>query len=952
MTISPNAMTVWRNYTTDGVPSSGDHAVEKSAERTWGTAVETVIDAYSSGAGSIAKSTRALLFADLAHVADVTAWVYADSTAAYNGIYVKVGGTGTGSWSRILDLPYDVIVATDAGAGTANAIVATSSIPVSESALILLNVFEANTASPVTVAFNGGSALTIKTAAGNDVVSGGLVAGMALLGKITGSTFRMVSDQASAAIQAAAEAAALAAEAAQAAAEAAAASISLPATLTPLTIPVTNAAGTLREDLTAPEVKTFLNVENTTRAFATSAALLLAVVAEDHISIADVPMVADASGTFLDSAGKKFKPAFWVTPKLYGAAGDGTTDDVTALRACWDAAGLYRVPALMGGLEYNCSDSVFTSSNLTVHGQGAVMYITAWPSVGGFINNVRPIAAERAQSNIRFYDLVTDGSKLPTPTAGQNCNLGPEFVRGASDIIVQGCTARYIREGSGGGPGGAGFGGEVGIKDAHFVNCIAHDCYRGYRVAGKSGTNDDGSERWCLNVTFKDCSAIRCGAATFCHAVGEPGDYTASNLAIFEAVFDGLYVEDCGHQGWFAFPFDDYPTVVAQKSGVFTFAGAQNIRMRGLRVKITSTYPASFTDWLGRTGWPAGGTGLLGSGLSGNVGALFLGHGRNIVVDDCTIDGITDVMWKCARAQAMGDWASVPPTGSNVAQNVFNIRQVRSGGYLYVFDGGDVGANLMAALSSSVIRLTPTNNPATGVVGTDGTVSQPTVRIEFISNDGKIQGGTADEWKAVGNARPSGAQSTYLLGGIDLAGGYSATGTKPGLSYDSADGLLRSSQNATTAKFHQAYYNPNGLVGSIQTSTSAATFATTSDETLKDFIGEYDWREAFRIIKADPVRDFTWKTSGEYAVGWGAQTSYELQPDLAAKGGWFDADWQPCEEGTEGATYMPWGIDHGKRTPYLWAAVSRLIDEVADLQRDREQLTRGARTRPSLKTLS
>jgi hypothetical protein len=228
MTISPSARTVWRNYETDGIPSSGNHNISKSDVRTWGTDVETAIDAYSSGAGSIAKSTRALLYADLAHVADVTAWVYADSTAAYNGIYVKVGGTGTGSWTRILDLPYDVIIATDAGAGTANAIVATSSLPVSESALILLNVFEANTASPVTVAFNGGSALTIKTAAGNDVAIGGLVAGMALVGNITGSTFRMVSDQSAAAIQAAAEAAQAAAEAAAAAAAASAASNNLP----------------------------------------------------------------------------------------------------------------------------------------------------------------------------------------------------------------------------------------------------------------------------------------------------------------------------------------------------------------------------------------------------------------------------------------------------------------------------------------------------------------------------------------------------------------------------------------------------------------------------------------------------------------------------------------------------------------------------------------------------
>nr|WP_234891281.1 hypothetical protein [Sinorhizobium meliloti] len=189
---------------------------------------EAAIDAHSSGAGSIAKSTRALLFADLAHAADVTAWVYADSTVAYNGIYRKSGASGAGSWSLILPLPFSFIVASDTGAGTPNAIQATTSIPVSSSALVWMNIFEANTASPVTVSFNGGSALTIKTNSGNDVAPGGLTAGMIVMGIVSGSTFRLVSDQASAAIVAAAEAAQAAAEAAQAAAEAAAAGVTLP----------------------------------------------------------------------------------------------------------------------------------------------------------------------------------------------------------------------------------------------------------------------------------------------------------------------------------------------------------------------------------------------------------------------------------------------------------------------------------------------------------------------------------------------------------------------------------------------------------------------------------------------------------------------------------------------------------------------------------------------------
>jgi hypothetical protein len=212
---SPNAETVYA----DG-PFGSPLQPAKPEIRTLLAQYEAAIDAYSSGAGSIAKPTRALLFADLAHTADKTAWVYADPAVAFNGIYRKSGASGAGSWSLILPLPFSFIIASDVGAGTPNAIQATTSIPVSGSALVWMNIFEANTASPVTVSFNGGSALTIKTNSGNNVAAGGLTAGMIVMGIVSGSTFRLVSDQASSAIVAAAEAA-------QAAAEAAAASINI-----------------------------------------------------------------------------------------------------------------------------------------------------------------------------------------------------------------------------------------------------------------------------------------------------------------------------------------------------------------------------------------------------------------------------------------------------------------------------------------------------------------------------------------------------------------------------------------------------------------------------------------------------------------------------------------------------------------------------------------------------
>lgn len=199
------AAEVYRDYPTDGVPSSGVHEPKKSEIRTLLGQYEQIVTAFTSNGGLI-YSSKASMDADLAHAANSMAWVVGDASAANNGIYQKQGASGAGSWTRVADLPYSFIVASDVGDGTPNAIVATSSLPISGSALVLLNVYETNTGSPVTVSFNGGSPLTIKTNSGNDLVAGGLVSGMLVVGRVSDSTFRLVSDQASAAVLAQAEA--------------------------------------------------------------------------------------------------------------------------------------------------------------------------------------------------------------------------------------------------------------------------------------------------------------------------------------------------------------------------------------------------------------------------------------------------------------------------------------------------------------------------------------------------------------------------------------------------------------------------------------------------------------------------------------------------------------------------------------------------------------------------
>lgn len=519
----------------------------------------------------------------------------------------------------------------------------------------------------------------------------------------------------------------------------------------------------------------------------------------------------------------------FIAPRMFGAAGDGVADDLLPVRACWDFGGANNIPVHMEGLEYNCSDAVFTSSNLTIHGQGAVMYVTAWPAVGGFINNVRPVVAERVQSNIRIYDLVTDGSKLPPGDGStQNTNLGPEFARGASNVRIVNCTARKCPEGYGGGTGGGGFGGEQGLTDVLFLGCVAEDCYRGARVAGIPGEHEPGVSKEATGVVFRDFTARRCGTAILCHSIGHAGD-DQSDLSIFDALFDGVYIEDCGHMPWYKVDFVAYPAIDRQKTGAIVLGGAQNVRFRSVRVKLGATYPETFTDWLGRSGYPAAGSGgFIGAGLSGKIGALVWGWGRNVVFEDITLDGAVDVFWRCRRAVAFGELASVSPTWGaedTVQQVVFeDIRHVRQGTYQYVFDGQ---SGLDNAKFSAQMQVTPSTDPSTGVIGPNGTSALTNLLIKFVQNNGPSQEGNAVQWLGAGNIRPGAPNLWHSKGGYDVGGGYSSTGAKAGQSFDPSAGTLRSSQSTSAYAYHLAFYNPNSLVGGIQTNGSSTVFRFT-----------------------------------------------------------------------------------------------------------------------------
>lgn len=91
--------TAFRNFVIDGVPGSGANDVWKSEARGIGPIIEQMLG-VGLGAVGVVKATKALLDADLAHAANTTALVYADSIDANNDLYFKVGASGTGGWTN------------------------------------------------------------------------------------------------------------------------------------------------------------------------------------------------------------------------------------------------------------------------------------------------------------------------------------------------------------------------------------------------------------------------------------------------------------------------------------------------------------------------------------------------------------------------------------------------------------------------------------------------------------------------------------------------------------------------------------------------------------------------------------------------------------------------------------------------------------------------------------
>ena len=666
--------------------------------------------------------------------------------------------------------------------------------------------------------------------------------------------------------------------------------------------------------------------------FTSTAELALATVPTSVLVVGGVIFQENATGAYADAVGKKFAPAWFVTPRMFGAHGDDATDDRTPILSAFVYGAAHKIPVIMEGLTYRSSEATYTDSDLCVLGRGAVIKYTAWPAVGGFFTNVwssgetADAPTRRLQSNIYVEGLTLSGELLPAPSSEQNSNLFG-FARGMNGAVVRDCVAKKMRDGFGGGSGGAGFGDELGAQNILWDNCRAEDCFRGMRVNANSETFADtgAAKKHLRNIVFRNYTALRCGTAIFGHAIAAPaGDWDASNLAIYDVVVDGYNFIDCGHYPWRQYIFADNPGISPEKTAVVCFSGAENIYMTRGRIVNATSYN-TFTDWLGNVGYPGAGTNFIGAGLSGAVGAVIRGWGRDIVIDGLQIDGYYDYFWFIGRNITFGDLGSIAPISNTHGIRMSNIKHV-AGSLGYIFgsmsgvDDAEVAANIgpLTIHAAPSIAISDANSAAfTGVI------------LEFQSRAGNFHRGSLLDFMSK-SLSATGVAAFTIAGSFATGGGYSASGARAGQTFDASIGFERSSQTGSGTKTMQAFYRTAGLVGSISTTDTTTVYATTSDARLKCDPCDFD---ASALIDSLRVYDHAWINGGR-AFGVFAQEAHQVLPGIVLEGD-SEIEWE--EKSAEDR--IPWAVDYTKLVPVILRALQQSQERLLALEKKLVELS-------------
>jgi hypothetical protein len=162
-------------------------------------------------------------------------------------------------------------------------------------------------------------------------------------------------------------------------------------------------------------------------------------------------------------------------------------------------------------------------------------------------------------------------------------------------------------------------------------------------------------------------------------------------------------------------------------------------------------------------------------------------------------------------------------------------------------------------------------------------------------------------------------EAARISGGNLLVGGTTTPAASSGafVELNGNDGnCISTRRTSTSGRSHHVFFNPNGLVGSIQTNGSATAYNTSSDARLKDITGEARGLEV--INELNPVA-YNWKADGQADEGLIAQEVLDIVPNAVS--------------GSEEEMYQ---MDYSKLVTPLIKAVQELSAEVEELKKQLE----------------
>ena len=433
-------------------------------------------------------------------------------------------------------------------------------------------------------------------------------------------------------------------------------------------------------------------------------------------------------------------PVGVLTPGTFGADG---TNDQAAIQAAWDYGALHPElgPVQMRGVSTVEGQLTLDSGAHVQWSQGSWLKQTDFSATGSFVQTLDPNSSSAA--SIKFGILLEnpqiDGELFPAPVAlivASSTATTVTFTAAASSVdgfyngmcledttganggglrivtayvgatrtathttpwvsnptattvilagwndngigLAAGITNATIRGGVvknypgnlqvPSGNGGKGIDVEQGATDILIDGGSFENVDSAVFIQGIDGVMANGAKKRAVGVRVSNIHAKNAGAATVVAGINQDaapdGDSDDSMIVI-----SGVTYENAGHAPWRLVLTDP------QKSGVHVMAEAQNVSYSNIRGRNDATYPGI------SPGYPADYPKRCGFGLTGDVGALFWGHGRNLVGSNITHHGNLDALFSVRRARAKGEDAG--PTGA--PRNCFgwDFRQIKHHGVI------------------------------------------------------------------------------------------------------------------------------------------------------------------------------------------------------------------------------------------------------------------------------